>query len=909
MANFAPPAHCCANMTADFLVRTAEVLGDGYIVERDLGGGMSRVVVARDVALGRRVVVKMLPVDRAAGISADRFRREVVLAAGLQHPHIVPLLTASTTSDGTLFYTMPYVEGQSLRSRLGLGVPPLRDTLRWLRDVASALSYAHARGVVHRDMKPDNILLSDDYAVVADFGIAKALMNASATLARQPAAVDALTSVGMALGTPAYMAPEQIAADADADHRTDLYALGVIAYELLTGATPFVGSPQAILAAHLTRAPEPIQNRREGLPDALCVLIMQCLAKEAVDRPSSADEVIATLQSILSTITADGTQPTPQRATRTSEQALAGSRKVAFTRKRIVTAAVVAVAIAVGAYTVVTSRDREPQLMPRRVAVATFRDATPDSSLRELARTISGGIADALSAVDGSDVVARDVVERIESAIAHGAFTPQLLATRLRAGLVVSGIVSAAGRDSVRISVSLAAGDNGQVIRKLGDVVAPRSDVRGAMDDVHQRLSGAIIMVSGGDFTRSMLPRADPPRFAALVALRDGLQLEAGLRQPDAKEDENEAEMTRFDRAFALDTGFSQARLWFASAALRRPGGEAYADSALSLVASLQDGLTEYERALLDALRADEKGNHELSVRAWRRASVLAPAWPNRWWLAMKLRDANRPREALAIVDSLGRVNANFLRSVPGLRHYLTNYADEYRALQSERLRAPSTAQSLGFQQALLQSLAALDSLPLVAKLLDNAAQLPAEPGSSLAFLLVRTSWELAAHGHASEAESALKRAASWCGRRTAKDLSNGNVAFDCMEAYAYAGNLSALAALAEPALRNRPDDVDLAILGVLGLAAALHGERELATKYAARIELVTRVDGSHGLGSWLRARVSGALGDQPRAVELLEDAFARGAGWSQRLDLHRDPAFAKLRGDSGFERLRQPQG
>lgn len=151
-------------MSDDFIARISNILGSAYVVERELSAGMSRVVVARDVALGRRVVVKVLPADWAAGLSADRFRREVVMAAALQHPHIVPLLAASEAADGTLYYTMPYVEGESLRSRLASGTPPLHESLRWLRDVASALAYAHSRGIVHRDMKPDNILLSGGYA-------------------------------------------------------------------------------------------------------------------------------------------------------------------------------------------------------------------------------------------------------------------------------------------------------------------------------------------------------------------------------------------------------------------------------------------------------------------------------------------------------------------------------------------------------------------------------------------------------------------------------------------------------------------------------------------------------------------------------------------------------------------------
>lgn len=895
-------------MDDGFIARISRILGDGYLVERELGAGMSRVVVARDVALGRRVVVKVLPSDWAAGLSAERFRREVVLAAGLQHPHIVPLLSAAEAADGTLYYMMPFVNGQSLRERLREGIPALSDALRWLRDVASALAYAHERGVVHRDMKPDNILLSGAYAVVADFGIAKALRNASATLSGVSAAVNPITTIGMSMGTPAYMAPEQVAADADADHRTDLYALGVIAYELLTGETPFSGSPQAILAAHLTTEPDSLDQRRPALPRPLTVLVMRCLAKEAVDRPKSASEVVGVLESLLRSVTADDdAAPSISPASPLGGRARTGATK---RNRNVLPLGIAAVTVASAVATAALwPNSGEAPIAVNRVVVASFRDATPDSSLLDVARAIAGDIATEIGALDGSDVVGREEVERTESVSPRGQSSPQTLAKSFHAGLVITGELSALGRDSVAVRVALVSGTDGKQIRSFSEVQASRQDLRTSTTELRQRIAGAVSTVTATEFTAAMLPAGDPPLLSAVIAVRDGLQLEAGLRQPDPKEDESVAELVRFDRAFEADPDFTQARLWFASAALRRPGGEVLADSALVLVQANLVRLTEYERALLDALRADASGNHELSVRGWRRAAKVAPSWPNRWWLAMKLRDTNRPREALAIIDTLGTVHVHFRRSEPGLRHYVGDFAGEHRALRAEQQRTPSTAQSLGFQQALLQSLAALDSVAVISRLLDDASQLPAEPGSSLAYVLIRTSWELAAHKHRTESASALRRAVAWCSRRTARDLSNGAVAFDCMEAYGYSGNAPALSALAEPMMQSRPDDIDIAVLGMVGLAAALRGDRDVAQRFATRIEQGTRADGSRGLASWTRARIAAALGDTSRAIDLLEDAFSRGAGWSQRLDLHRDPAFDTLRGLAAFERLRVPQG
>jgi serine/threonine-protein kinase len=261
------------------------------VVERELGGGgMSRVFLAQETALGRRVAIKVL---EAAGarVDAERFRREVQLSARLQHPHIVPLLSAGEV-DGLPYYVMPYVEGQSLRARLRAEVvPSVGEALRLLRNVAAALAYAHDRGIIHRDIKPDNIIVTGGLAVVLDFGVSKAL--AASTAAPQ----DGITGAGLTIGTPRYMAPEQVVGDPNIDGRADLYAWGVLAYELLTGATPFGGTDRLkILRAHLAETPAPLASQRSGIPPAITSLVMRCLEKDRTRRPGSAAEVLDILE-------------------------------------------------------------------------------------------------------------------------------------------------------------------------------------------------------------------------------------------------------------------------------------------------------------------------------------------------------------------------------------------------------------------------------------------------------------------------------------------------------------------------------------------------------------------------------------------------------------------------------------
>ncbi len=282
-------------MTDQLREQLQGALGSTHTIGRELGGGgMSRVFVAEETSLGRAVVVKVLSPELTAGVNIDRFKREIRLAARLQHPHIVPVLQTGEI-DGLPYFTMPFVEGQSLRTRLTqTGALPIGDAVSILRDVAKALEYAHDRDVVHRDIKPDNVLLAGNAAVVTDFGIAKAL-----SASRTPTPGGTLTQAGTSLGTPAYMAPEQAAADPATDQRADIYAFGILAYEMLAGQPPFAGrSPQKLLAAQLGERPAEIESIRPDVPAALAELVMRCLEKNADDRPQVAAALVRTLDTV-----------------------------------------------------------------------------------------------------------------------------------------------------------------------------------------------------------------------------------------------------------------------------------------------------------------------------------------------------------------------------------------------------------------------------------------------------------------------------------------------------------------------------------------------------------------------------------------------------------------------------------
>jgi tRNA A-37 threonylcarbamoyl transferase component Bud32/tetratricopeptide (TPR) repeat protein len=323
-------------VSTDIREQLQSTLSGAYTLERELGGGgMSRVFVADETRLGRKVVVKVLAPELAAGISADRFEREIKLAASLQQANIVPVLSTGDAA-GLPYFTMPFVEGESLRARLARGPLSITEVTSILRDVARALAYAHERGVVHRDIKPDNVLLSRGTAVVTDFGIAKAL--AAARSGQRPERAESardlsiaeLTALGTALGTPAYMAPEQAAGDPTTDHRADFYAFGCMAYELLAGRPPFAGATlQKLFTAHMTETAQAVTELRPETPRELGSLVARCMAKDAAERPQSADELLAVLD-----------------APSSSESALAGMPAILLGGHRMLQKALVVYAIA-----------------------------------------------------------------------------------------------------------------------------------------------------------------------------------------------------------------------------------------------------------------------------------------------------------------------------------------------------------------------------------------------------------------------------------------------------------------------------------------------------------------------------------------------------------------------------------
>ena len=491
-------------------------LGDGYTLERELGGGgMSRVFVAQENALGRTVVVKVIAPELAEGVSAERFAREVKLAARLQQANIVPLL--STGSSGSLpYYTMPFVTGESLRARLASGTRlTVSQAVSILRDVARALSYAHAQGVVHRDIKPENILLSGGTAVVTDFGIAKAL-SASRTQdsAAAQAASTSLTQVGGSIGTPAYMAPEQ-AVGADVDHRADIYAWGVVAYELLAGAHPFAGKANSaqMIAAHLAETPASLAPRNADVSAALNDLVQRCLAKDATHRPANADEVLHSLESVATPSGVTGARTSAATATPTG-----GRRNAMLVAGGVLAiAAIVAVVVKGGGSGPASTTSALPNTASnaaspaenRAIAVLPLANLSADKADDFFGIGLAEEITRALSKT-GVRVIGRSSAGALQ---ARG-MDESAIARELGVGSLLTGSVQrAAGQ--VRVNVSLVSATDGAVTwtekydRPLTNVFALQDEIARA---VATKLLGALGGVRAAQATR--VETADPEAYA-----------------------------------------------------------------------------------------------------------------------------------------------------------------------------------------------------------------------------------------------------------------------------------------------------------------------------------------------------------------------------------------------------------
>jgi eukaryotic-like serine/threonine-protein kinase len=620
-------------------------LGSNFTFQRELGGGgMSRVFVVRDESLGRDIVVKVLAPELAQGLSTERFAREVRLAAALQEPHIVPVHSAGQTAEGLPYYTMPFVRGESLRARIDKGPVSADESIGILRDVARALAYAHRQGIVHRDIKPENILLSEGTAVVTDFGIAKALQAA-----RTEATGGTLTQTGTSLGSPRYMAPEQAAADPSTDQRADIYAWGVIAYELLSGKHPFADktSPQQLLAAHMSVTPREIGSTAPHIPLPIAELITRCLSKDPAGRPASGGELLAALNEFS---TSTGSSLLRLR----SRKARAGAMAA------VVIAMIVVAGVLWRARTVAAGQ-------PPLIAVLPFETEGVGSD-----SSFADGLGDAVSGKLARLAGLRVIDRKSVLSLAGSPHTsPQQAGKSLGAEFVLRASVrwarGADGAQSVRVSPSLVRVSDGTTTWAGEPEIVSPADPFTIQASVATRVAEALDVAMGSRDRARLATRAtnDTAAFAAVIIGKRILNENTSESVPEYRK-----ALLQFERAYQRDPQYAEAL--------------GLAARTLSQLAAYGGGVTLFDSAAVLAQRA-------LRIDSGQSAAVSA--------LGYRALEIDRTDQALTVIQRAvldNPSNVDLLSYEGWLLGFAGDSAGAWAAIEQSIPLAPASLSVLG---------------------------------------------------------------------------------------------------------------------------------------------------------------------------------------------------------------------
>ncbi|MFN2566009.1 MAG: protein kinase [Gemmatimonadaceae bacterium] len=624
-------------MTTELRDQLQATLGSTYTFDRELrGGGMSRVFVAQETALGRWVVVKVLMPELAAGVSADRFRREVQFAARLQHPHILPLLNAGEAG-GLLYYTMPFVEGESLRAKLAREKQlPVDDALRLAREVADALDYAHRHDILHRDIKPDNILLEDGHAVVADFGIARAISRAAS-------GDDTLTGAGSTLGTPAYMSPEQATGEREVDGRSDIYSLGCVLYEMLAGEPPFTGPTAQVVIAKRFADPVPsVRRLRSGVAELVDAVVAKALAKLPADRFSTAGQFAEALSTAIAELAA-------QHITPVSSRALPRLGRKAWPRR----AALAASALAVLAFVWwMTSSTPPPDIAPasqpplRSIAVLPFVNMSADQENEYFSDGMTEELINELAQVEGLRVPSRTSAFRFKGKQQD----IRTIADSLGVSAVLEGSVRRAG-NRLKVTAQLINAADGYHLwsetyeRETRDVFAIQEEIAEAI------VRTLKVKLTGAD--RARLVRQDTPDPEAY-----NLYLKGRYHWNRRTEEALKTAIPYFEQAIAEDRTFALAHAGLGDSytLLVRygalppregmPKAKAAALAALAIDSALAEALT-----TLAYVRLHYDWDRVSAEREFERAVALNPGYATaHQWYARYLTAVGRFDDAVRAV-------------------------------------------------------------------------------------------------------------------------------------------------------------------------------------------------------------------------------------------------------------------
>jgi len=877
----------------DALDALRESLAPHYDIERQIGaGGMARVFLAVEQHPHRRVAIKVIDPELSNRLLRERFIREVELSSKLSHPHIVPIFSAGEAA-GLFYYVMPYVEGESLRHRLLRERKlPLEVALHVTRDVADALAFAHAQGIIHRDIKPENILLSGEHAIVADFGIARAISAAGALT---------LTQTGQSIGSPGYMSPEQALGTGDLDARTDVYSLGCVLFEMLAGEPPVPSLAERVIHNWgALESGDALRRVEGGVGRAVKHAISKALAPLPDERFATAAEFAAALGG------------SAHRSSVPTRGIFAGRRG---RRLVLVGAALAVTGGAAGAFGLL--RSPASGLKDRRVVVAVIENHTGDPAFDNLGHMAADWVTQGLAQTGLVEVVpSMSVMTASRASGEHGsghldAAGLRALGRETGAGTVVWGAYYRQG-DSVRFQVQISAAKDGTVLRALDPVAGPLAQPLDAVEALRQRVMAALATLFDSRLSRWAATASQPPNFQAYQEFIAGLDRFVQFDMRGA--------IAHFKRGAAVDTAF-RLPLIFAANAHMNLGEFAAADSIGHAVERHSGRLAPLDRAYLAWVLATCRGDRVEALRASRAMASLAPASETLYLVAEDARALNRPREAVDALVALGP-DRGFTRGwwvywddLTTALHLLGDHRAELtQALEGAR-RFPDNPQVLMTQ---VRALAALGRADEVTRRLAASVNLPTVQGWTPADGMLLAAVELRAHGHGAAAETTLAQAGAWLAARPPAEAASEEHRFRVALVSYLSGRLGdaqrEFQRLAAPERVSRSpavtgdgwDQMDqMDYLGYLGAIAARQGNREAALRVDQTLAGLKRpyAFGRHTV--W-RARIQGLLGEREVAVGLLREAIAQ--GYPHAHALHTDLAFDSLRDYPPYQELLKPK-
>jgi len=871
---------------------TGSTFAGRYQIIEELGkGGMGKVYKVFDTKIKEKIALKLIKPEIASDKETiDRFANELRLARKIRHKNVCQMFDLGE-AEAAHFITMEYVPGEDLKNMIRMSKSmSIGSAVNIARQILEGLAEAHRLGVVHRDLKPGNIMIDREGDVrIMDFGVARTLREKG------------VTGAGVIIGTPEYMSPEQVEGQ-EVDERSDLYSLGVILYEMVTGRRPFEG--QTALSVALKQKTEMPKDPRElnaQVPEALSRLVLKCLEKDKGNRYRTAEEIQADLVQIEKGI------PTPEKTIPQGKPLTSREITVKLNVRKILIPAVIVVAIAAAAVAFFLLRNPGPSLNPKLILVSIFENQTGDKALDPLGRMAADMIAQGLSQTGGLEVVPTLSVlqsSRIINAatgVATGGDELRALAKETGAGTIVSGAYFLIDQE-LQFHATITDSVHRKVIQRLEFLKGRLEDKMGMITELRQRIMGALAMhFTNMSMSELSLKVRQPPVYEAYQEFLQGLDLWGVDYEQSTK---------HFERALELDPTFANAKLWKA-VAFGDQGQFEKADAFLQSVLQARDELSQLDSRILDWYAAKLKGRNDEALRFAREAEKLAPNnTVINYLVGLYASRINHPRETVEVYAKMDTLDPKVLYGRPysswrtgvlaDAHHMLGDYKKELKVIKIGEKYYPKR---LWFRAAEARALAALGKINELKRVIEECLSRESTGGTP-GDVMLEAAEELYAHGRRDASREIYARTIEWYGSRPEDEKKTENYRISLAIALYFGGQWEEARKIFETLAADRPDNVDYQ--GYLGTLAARRGDREGAMKISEELGKIDRRF-LFGHDTYWRACIAALLGEKDRAVAFLEESFRQGRSYG--VSLHRDINLEPLWDYPPFLELLRPKG